>query len=192
MDLKIITFKMMAIIVLLLAVSCTNKQVANKDQNNLNLARSVLVKASEQSEDSLDFIIVADNGTADSLHPFHKLTKPEMTKAREILSEYISKGKFGREYAPRAIIKTKNGAEMFKVTRKPLPFRNYFRQYYGFEENGDIKTRVNLFAFYRAERGLEELDTLEYMTNDGGRNIANSIVNITKGFVESFYVHGDA
>jgi len=130
-------------------------------------------------EDTCD-IIVKDSNPRDSLVA---ISKTDMLRAKAILKKHFETlvaNKLSNPYS-----------------RRPLPFNEYIRQYYGQRIDGHLIVRVALmhsvhYLSGRPNAWYYDLMRQPYMVDDGGRYYADALIDLTTGLLVWFYVHGEA
>ena len=135
--------------------------------------------ASEIPEDSSDVIVK----TSDPRDSLVALSKKNMLRAKAILKKHfdtIARDKTNDPFRP-----------------KPLPFNEYIRQYYGKRREGHLMVRIVMIHSVdhfsgRPNAWYYDLMRQPYMVNDGGRNYADAVIDLTTGQLVWFGVHGEA
>lgn len=181
-------------ILILLSLAGCNSNYKNKKENSVSLKTKRSIKT---SLDSLDYVLSKEGfdeafGTSKT---YHRLTQQEQEKAKLILADYIKHGggdtvrfmkvdKHGKE----------TGEEKIEI-RKPLPLKNYYKQYIAYVENEHIMVLINLEAHEFSINGRnygERLTKRVYYVCDGGIAFGNAIIDLNLGKVVAFHLNGEA
>lgn len=187
-----------ALLALVLALTACRRQPKDVEPAHFDLTRqSRKVGAKTAAEDSLDFIL-CERGAREVLPEgtrYHALTPLEVRRARAILTRYMAAG--GGDTTYIALLDPKTDREISREVkvRKPLPLREYYRQYWAYEQlaDGHILVRIGLAAHVAtggypsvARRLTEEL----HIVHDGGIHYGEAVVNLTLGCVVEFHLNG--
>lgn len=145
--------------------------------------------AKDCPEDSLDYIVapnaISINVVIRDGRKYHALTEEEMGRAKRMIADYIGSGQYEKDHD--VIADDGSKADL------PLPFREYFRQYVGYTENGHVKVDVFLASIYSSSTEyIGEMRNQVYIVHDGGNAYANVAIDLTEGKLEYFMLHGYA
>ena len=179
------------ILLSLTACNCNNK---NKKENTCVLNSPINTKG---ALNSLDYVLSKEgfDEAFGSSKTYHRMTQQEQEKAKLILIEYVNRG--GGDTI-RLIKLDKRGKETGEEEieiRKPLPLKNYYKQYIAYVENGHIMILINLEVqvFPVDRKGIgERLKNRVYYVCDGGIAFGNVIIDLNLGKVVAFHLNGEA
>ena len=137
------------------------------------------INRTDLSDDSCDIIVKASN-PRDSLVA---ISKKDMLRAKAILKKHfetLAANKLSNPYS-----------------RRPLPFNEYIRQYYGRRRDGHLLINVAMMQNVdyfpdRPNAWYNNLIKQPYHVCDGGRYYADALIDLTTGLLVWFYVHGEA
>ncbi len=157
------------------------------------------VAAKDVPSDQLDFF-VAEGAVEDELlkgKTYYNLNSKERKTAVKILKDYMKSGKYVEEEIKNYYPYTTGLSEEELKMRKqlidqitPFPFDHYFHQYLPYTENGEIKVRVYLAYHWEGPYQIQKW----YIQSvcDGGKYYGDAVINLTKGKIEYFSLHGEA
>lgn len=190
-----ITMKILLISILILlsltACNCNNK---NKKENARVLNLPINTKG---ALDSLDYVLSKEgfDEAFGSKKTYHQITKQEQERAKLLLTEYVNRGGGDTIYFMKVNKRGKETGEEKIEIRKPLPLKNYYKQYIAYVENGHIMILINLeaheFPVDRKSIG-ESLKNRVHYIFDGGIMFGNVIIDLKLGKVVAFHLNGEA
>lgn len=137
------------------------------------------IKRTGLPEDTCDIIVKASN-PRDSLVA---ISKKDMLRAKAILKKHFETLAANKLSSP--------------YSRRPLPFNEYIRQYYGRRRDGHLLINVAMMQNVdyfpdRPNAWYKNLIKQPYHVCDGGRYYADVLIDLTTGLLVWFYVHGEA
>lgn len=187
-----------ALLALMLALTACRRQPKDVEPAHFDLTRpSREVSAKAAAEDSLD-VILCERGAREMVPRgtrYHALTSHEMVRARTILARYMAAG--GGDTTCIALLDPKTDREISRKVevRKPLPLREYYRQYMAYEQlaDGHILVRIGLAAYVGTggyPSVIRRLSEEIYIVHDGGIRYGEAVVDLTLGRVVQFHLNG--
>lgn len=133
----------------------------------------------------------------------HYLSIDEMNVARDLIMSFMEPAKYQenqREAFIRKWGEPEGGKEVIADSREPLSFNMYYRQYAAYKnKEGEIMVYVSMTSkeFMNSIR-YDEFNPNPYclydiqIINDGGENVIDVNINLSRKVIDYFLVHGCA
>lgn len=181
----------------IIVMACNHTRKPQQTSNDLGEPKPFVTHwAIKDNKDSLDFILQKEDTMEWSDgRKYYQLSAGEMKRARALLEKYVAEG--GGAPVINRERRTKRGrllAEDVEVV-KPLPLRQYYKQYIGYVRNGHLVVEINLFAVVHVEQGERVRAFFQrtyYDVDDGGRYFGRVLLDLTTQKVVFFSLNGEA